>query len=343
MKESYSDYAGFTPSEQSDVMIRLKVLAGEIYKERAYAEYILRQMFPSTAVGEYLDLHAAERGLTRRQATKATGYAAFYPSEETHDSILIPAGTIVSTIAGMRRYVTDSDVTLSASQDYVTAPITAIAEGADYNAVAGMLGIIVTPVIGIGRVVNGSPITGGADTESDEALRARVKASYETISNGANAAYYQSLAMSVSGIGSASVVGGARGAGTVNVYVLGSDGSTVTAAKLSEVQTLLSAERELNVDVRACHPEEIDISLYIRLKVQPGYSFNAVADQVRSAVEDFIDGLGIGRDVLLCEIGELIYHIKGVADYKFLESYGSDCAISNAQFACADVITVREV
>ena len=120
MKQSYTGYAGFTPSDQSDVMIRLRVLAGEIYSERAYAEYILRQMFPSTATGEYLDRHAAERGLTRKPAVKAHGAVAFFPVEQTHGDILIPAGTVVCTDTDLHRYVTDSDVVLEYKNNQYT-------------------------------------------------------------------------------------------------------------------------------------------------------------------------------------------------------------------------------
>ena len=341
MKESYISYAGFEPQEQSDIMIRLRVLAAEIFKERAYAAFVLRQMFPSTAVGEYLDRHAAQRGLERKQATKASGSVTFFPSEEVHDTIRIPAGTVVCSYLDMRRFATDSEAILTPEDDRIFVPVTAVEPGADFNVNGGTVTIIVTPVAGIGRVTNVLPFHNGTDTESDDALRARLTESYANISNGANAAYYKRLATSVSGVAYASVVGGT--AGTVKVYVLGDGGEPLSPAKLNEVQALLTEGRALNATVTALEPEEIEVSLYIRLKVKAGYDFNTVANEVRQAVVDFINGLGIGRDVLLSEIGEVIYHIKGVADYRFLESYGSDCPISDAQYACADNIIVSEV
>ena len=342
MKESYVNYAGIDLHEESDVMIRLKVLAAEIYKERAYGEYILRQMFPSTAVGEYLDLHAAERGLTRKPATKAGGNVWFYPAEETHETILIPAGTVVCSYIDMHRFTTDADATLNAGDERVLVHITAVEPGADYNVRAGTITMIVTPVPGIGEVYNSFPYSNGADTESDDDLRARVTDSYVNIGNGANAAYYKSLAMSVSCVADASVVGLARGAGTVDVYVIGANGEELNTTQMNEVQALLTQNRELNVDVRACAPEMIEVSLYIRLQVKPGYDFDAVAAEVQQTVTGFINNLGIGRDLKLSEVGEVIYHIKGVSDYHFTESYGSDCLISNAQYAYADHIVVRE-
>ena len=343
MKESYSGYAGFTPKENSDVCMRLKVLAGEIYKEHAYAEYILRQMFPTTAVGEYLDRHAAQRGLTRKPAVKARGNVQFFPASEDHGDILIPAGTVVCTYKNLSRYVTDSDVTLSSGQNYALVPITAAEEGAAGNANGGTVTILVTPIAGIGRIYNGSLIRGGCDMETDEELRARLLDSFINISNGTNAAYYKRIAMEVSGVASVSVVGCARGAGTVDVYVLGADAENLTPAKRAEVQELLTQARELNVDVRVCDPEDVEISLYIRLTVEAGYDFNTVASEVQQNVKRFINSLGVGRDLLLSEVGEVVWHTKGVKDYKFLESYGSDQLIPPTKYAYADNhIVVRE-
>lgn len=343
MKESYIGYAGFAPQEQSDIMIRLKALAAELYKEHVYAEHLLRQMFPSTATGEYLDSHAAERGLSRKQATKAHGTVFFYAAEEEHGAILIPAGTTLMTYTDLNRYTTDSDVILPENEQRVLASITAVKAGEEYNALGGTVTILATPIAGIGRVHNGSLIVGGTDTESDEELRARVLDSYVNISNSTNAAYYKRLAMSVNGVASASVVGCARGAGTVDVYVLGPEGEDVTASQLAQVQTLLTHERELNVDVRACRPEPLGITVYIFLQVEAGYDFETVADEVETAVEDFVNNLGIGRDVLLSEIGEVIHHIAGVRNYRFAQEYGADCTVFPSQYAYAEHVVVNEV
>lgn len=342
MKESYINYAGAIPGEESDVMIRLRTLAAEIVKERAYAEYILRQMFPSTATGEYLGLHAAQRGITRRPATKTTGTVTFFPADEDHGTILIPAGTVLCAHTNMCRFVTDSDVTLEEGEDRVRARVTAAQAGARYNVKGGTVTMMVTPIAGIASVSNGTPFSGGADTESDDDLRERVRDSYVHISNGTNASYYKSIAMSVSGVASASVVGCGRGAGTVDVYVIGENGMSLSTDQMAQVQALLTEGRELNVDVRACEPDTIEVSLYIRLKIKPGYDFATVSEEVRQAVVSFIDNLGIGRDLKLSEVGEVIYHIRGVDDYHFLKEYGGDCPVTDFQIVSADNIILRE-
>ena len=311
------------PQNESDVMLRMRVLAGEIYTQRVYADYILRQMFPSTAVGEYLDAHAAQRGLTRKVGTKAVGRALFYAPAEEHDDVLIPAGTVVSTADGLR-FVADSDTILHDGDLAVTVNVTAAHPGSAYNIIGNRLTVMVTPVMGIESVRNTVSFSGGTDDESDEQLRERIADSFRNISNGANAAYYHSVAMSVDGVYTASV-----------------EGASVTLDKLRDVQAALDEKREVNVDVRAVRATAMSVNLYIRLTAAEGYDFDTVAEKVQAAVTDYINALGVGKDLWLSEVGEVIYHIEGVESYKFLETYGSDREVPPSRYALAGNILVR--
>lgn len=341
MVESYTGYSGSAPSPESDIMIRLRVLAGEIYEARVNAEYIKRQIFASTATGEYLDRHAAERGLSRKAATCASGRVYFFAQQMDHDDILIPAGTEVCSPSDRLRFTTIGDSVIEAGDECVSVRVAAAAPGAAGNARVGAVTVLVTPVIGVGRVSNTNPFSGGADAESDDELRARVIDSYVNISNGANAAYYKGIALSVDGVYSASVVGRGRGNGTVDVYISGR-GTQASAAVKQRVQALLNEGRELNVDVLARDPSAVEVTLYIRLAVEDGYDFSSVAEQTRSAVSGYIASLGIGADVLLSRIGEVIRSVGGVRDYHFVESYGSDRTIDDNAYAVAGTITIRE-
>ena len=341
MIENYRELSGFAPENESDIMLRLRVLAGEIFKERVYAEYIMRQMFPITAEGEYLEEHAAQRNLTRKVAAKAIGTVTFSTSAEEHGDIIIPAGTVVCTTVDMKRYVTNNDAVITEGTQTGNAAVTAAEAGSAYNVAADTVGIIVTPVLGVDGVTNTSRISGGTNAETDEQLRERIKDSYANISNGTNEAYYRSVAMSVSGVYSASVVGRARGAGTVDVYAC-AKGSSLSSDKLRQIQELLDDARELNVDVHVLNPAIARINLYIKLTVAEGYDFNTVANEVKDEVSEYINSLGLGKDVLLSNIGEVIYHVKGVAGYKFLESYGSDRTIRPSQYTAAGNITVSD-
>ena len=340
MLSAYEEESGFRPGNESDVMLRLRVLAGELYRGHVYAEFIMRQMFPSTATGEYLEEHARQRGLSRRNGTCAAGSVTFTAADEVHDDILIPAGTEVCTGEELLRFATVRDVVLNSQNQQAPAEVTAVQPGSAYNAAPRTVNIIVTPVLGIAQVVNPSSFRGGTDDESDERLRERVIDSYRNVLNGANAAYYRAVAMSVDGVYDASAVGCVRGEGTVDVYAC-ARGPALSADTVSVIQALLDVKREVNVDVRAFAASALYISLYIILTVKEGYSFGTVASAVESAVRAYVNGLGIGHDLKLSSVGEVIYHVEGVADYRFVESYGSDRIVPPDKFTRATTILVR--
>ena len=58
MLAAYEAETGFVPDEASDISIRLRVLASQIHSAAETGKWLLRQMFFSTAEGEFLDRHA---------------------------------------------------------------------------------------------------------------------------------------------------------------------------------------------------------------------------------------------------------------------------------------------
>mgnify|MGYP000075605131 FL=1 len=77
MKNAYELETGDSFNEVSDIAIRLKVLAGEIFKLQTNLEWWKRQMFAVSASGECLDKLASQRGIERKKAMKSTGEITF--------------------------------------------------------------------------------------------------------------------------------------------------------------------------------------------------------------------------------------------------------------------------
>lgn len=61
MKAEYILQSRYEFDEASDCAIRMRVLAGEIFNAVSNAEWLKKQMFISTASGEYLDYFASQR------------------------------------------------------------------------------------------------------------------------------------------------------------------------------------------------------------------------------------------------------------------------------------------
>ena len=55
MSEKYTAESGFEIDPSSDIAIRLRVLAGEIYNAGCSLDWLKRQMFADTATGETLE------------------------------------------------------------------------------------------------------------------------------------------------------------------------------------------------------------------------------------------------------------------------------------------------
>ena len=59
MKIRYKQLSSYDVPELSDIDIRMRVLAGEIYNDEVNLEFVKRQIFCSTATGDYLDYRRA--------------------------------------------------------------------------------------------------------------------------------------------------------------------------------------------------------------------------------------------------------------------------------------------
>lgn len=343
MKEEYFRLSNNKVQDLSDIDIRMRVLAGEIYKDEVNLEFIKNQMFAKTAIGEYLDLHASDRGLTRKESVKATGKVKFYITLPIEENIVIPKGTIVST-SGTKayRFVTDEESVLPAGNTSVTVNCTAEEGGKDSNISAKQINVIVTTVNNIETVTNTQGFSGGADRESDEDLRKRILDTYISVSNGTNKAYYKKLAMSVSGVTDANVVPKVRGVGTVDVYI-DTNKTTPSQSLVSKVQRLMDTERELNVDVKVFPAEKYGITLTFSVKLKDGYDYDTVKEKVISQLHKYINSLSIGESVLGTKLGAEIIGVEGVYDFRWASYANSSFSVPENSYASLETIYISEV
>ena len=61
MEQVYLEQAGFVPQADSDLGIRLRVLAGEVYNLHSGILWLNREAFPQTATGERLEQDVYKR------------------------------------------------------------------------------------------------------------------------------------------------------------------------------------------------------------------------------------------------------------------------------------------
>ena len=340
MLEKYSSLTGFVPDKMSDIGIRLSVLAQEIYSNAVNIEWLKKQMFFSTAQGEYLDMHGEPRGIVRRKATKSQGEVTFFINEEAEEDIHIPAGVLLGCRGeSLLRFETTASCVIEAGKTSVTVPAQSVGEGKDCNVAPGEISVLATKPGGVHGVTNSKSFVGGCDTESDESLRNRIRNSINTPPNGTNCAYYKSLAESIDGVSSAQVVPKGRGVGTVDVYIA-ADGTEVSDDTVVKVQELISSEREVNVDAKVLKATPVSVSVYMWMKAKTGYDYEKVKDACIQVLEAYIQSRGVGEDVLMCHICDCVAHVEGVSEYALVPQLNGDVRNIVGNFPVAGPIEI---
>lgn len=330
MKSAYEQESGNTFNEASDIAIRLKVLAGEIYNTQINMEWMKRQMFAESATGECLNKLAVQRGIERKPAQKSVGELTFFISEPVDHDIHIPRGTVAATLDDVPvRYVTTENEEIASGNTLVSIYAEAEEAGSRGNVGIGKVVAGVSMPAEIERVSNREQFAGGTDEETDEQLRNRIRDSYLRLPNGTNSAYYEQLALTVNGISKACAAGKTRGAGTVDVFVSG-NGERASSQAVAEAQALISGKRELNVDVRVESATMVEYDLDVIVYKKSQFSADEVREKCDGAFREYVNSLDIGAKLFLSGIGKALLDTECIGNYEFSEDM-EDITIGKSQ------------
>ena len=342
MKAKFTELSGATVNDDSDVGIRMKVLAGEVLSLQSNAQWLKNQMFAQTATGMQLDYLATERGITRKPATHASGTLTFSRDTALGYAVEIPAGTVCST-SGTEpiRVVTTQSAILPEDALSVTVPARSESAGATQNTGIGSVKVMITPPAAITAVMNEDAFIGGLDAEGDDELRERIIESYRNISNGTNSAFYSEQALKHEEIYSASVVAKERGVGTVDIYIAGRGGLPDDSV-IEELQAEISELRELNVDVKVNKAQAIEVAVGVDIAVKAGYSFEEIKQQCIANITEYFSTLKIGEPCLVAAIGNAVYTVPGVENYYIVSSISTDRYMSAKQLAVIGAVQISE-
>lgn len=247
----------------NNVAVSARVIGGAVWEPFAFLDYISRQAFAATAEGRFLERHAAEYGMARLAATYATGSVTLTGD----DGVVVPAGLILVRADGIEYETTTGGVTASGE---VTVDVRAATAGKAGNAAAG---VVLTLSAALDRIIDDATVAAagigaGADTESDESLRARVLFRKRMPPHGGAAHDYVAWAREVNGVTRVFVdpVTAANGRTSVGVYFLMDDGyanGIPQAADVAAVAAYIDALRPAGavVDVAAPVAQTIAITI----------------------------------------------------------------------------------
>lgn len=340
LKQHFFEAGGIAVAEGGDMCLRLMAVAAEIFTLEAQCRYALGQAFPQTAEGEHLDYHAAVRALERRKAAKAQGQLKFYAAGTAAAELTVPAGTQCLDAFG-RVFVTDEEGLIPKGGDSCLVDAHALAEGEQGNAPAGSIVFIRLTPPGIERVENPADFSGGCGEEDDDSLRGRVLASYRRLPNGANAAWYETLALDTEGVEKVVVLPRERGRGTVDI-VFSAAGGVPGDELIQQVQQTFDKHREICVDVLVRTPQVKTVNIAASVKAAQGYSFDSVSAHVESALREYFGGHRLGEGVYKAKLLALIMGIEGVENCS-LSSPAEDIAADKIGLPVVGAISISEV
>ena len=313
--ETFAQRAGFRPEEGCDLSVRLWAAAAQLQALEMQGDWVLDQSFPQTAQGIYLDRHGQMRGLTRRPAAKAVGTLRFSVRTPASADLTIPADTVCMT-EGEVRFRTIQPAVLKAGMLTAEAPAEALEGGAAGNAAPGAVCILTACPLAVTGCTNPAAFSGGVDAEGDGEFRKRILESYQRLPNGANAAWYEQTAISFGGVAAARAVGRARGIGTVDVYVTAESGIP-SESLLTDLEAELQKKREIAVDVAVKAPTVRPVDVTVAVAAREGWVFSEVKSAVEQSLTSFFTGRLLGRPVRLAELGNRLYGLEGVENYRF--------------------------
>lgn len=342
VEELYSDMlsdftarTGMEIAGGGDLSARLYAAAAQIYGLYVQADWVNRQCFPQTAQGEYLDHHAQLRALERKAASCAQGVVRFYGDGASTMDRDIPAGTVCMT-PGLVRFATTQDGVLVAGESHVDIPVQALEPGAGGNVIAGSVRVLSAAPVGVTGCTNPQAMSGGADAEGDEQLRARILDSFLRLPNGANAAFYEQGALSFDEVVAAVALPRSRGVGTVDVVVATAQG-VPEQELLERLNEYFRERREIAVDVAACAPQTVTVDVSVRIE---SADMEQAAAQVEQALRDWFSGQRLGENVLRAKLGSLIFAVDGVENYTLSQPV-ADVAVEKSQLPVLGTVTVE--
>lgn len=272
-----------------------KVIGGMMFELHQRLAFVERQKFASTADGEYLDRHAAEIGLSRNPAAKATGNVTFTST----GALSVGPGAIVSRTDGARFVVTVGGSRNSAGT--LTLPVIAEVAGKAGVTLEGSPLSVVTGTVGTSTVaVAAGGLVGGADLEPDGeyyttdlgTLRGRVLFRKRFPPHGGAPPDYVEWALETPGVTRVYVERQWNGSGTVRMFPL-TDGATSngipSTAILTAVRQTMDLKAPAGAAVTVSAPTALPIDIIVS-GLDP--STVAVQEAIRAELRDTFARLG---------------------------------------------------
>lgn len=227
MPDSYSKFKGTWLWEM------LKAFAIKIYELLQLLAGTADKLNIENLKGDELDAYVRQwTDITRKPAQRASGYV------QVTGNGTIYSGTLVASENAQYEVVSDVIVNGTAC-----VPIVAVESGEQGNAASGTVTELITSNANITSITNTEAIEGGADEETDEALRDRYYLRISMPATSGNKAHYILWALECAGVGGAKASRDTVIDNKVNLYICGNGGEAADSAAVKLVQNYIDPNK----------------------------------------------------------------------------------------------------
>ena len=279
-----------------------------------------KQAFITTATEDiYIDKHANQFGVYRREAGKASGEVTIKGKQGT----IIPLGSIVINKTGFK-YVTLHDLLLD-STGTGTVKIEALEGGTIGNCQELEVNSFEIYDANLYSVANINKIEGGYDIEDNKTLIERVQEKVRQPAHSGNKYDYMQWAKEVPGVGSSSCIDCWAGPGTVKVLISDYNSQMAGAALLKKVKDYIEEYRPVGPEVTVESFKILPLTMDIKVQLQAGIELEDMKNsiiidlKVANSAGKITRISGTDKYISMGLITEVLMHIDGI----------KDCEVSN--------------
>lgn len=286
---------------------------------------------PRFAYGEWLDLHAETRGITRKGATFAEGIITVTGAE----GITIPSGSIFSTesINGEPSvdFITVQDATISETET-VDIKIQCTVAGTIGNVPSNTIVLKSNNISKITSVKNADVLLGGTEEEDDESLRSRIMDydKLQGVSFVGSTSDYKRWAMSVDGVGNAVVISAQDDSGLVTLIITDSEHNPGSDTLCQNVYNYIMRpdnkdERlaPVNAYLSVLPPQTLNFTVTAGVEIDGTTTIEEVKKAFFADMKSYLVTAADDNEVKYSRVYSILSKIKGVVDHKDLLINGS--------------------
>jgi uncharacterized phage protein gp47/JayE len=303
---------------------------------------VLQATRASTSNGPDLDSWMLDFSLTRLPAVPSTGIVTFSRFGASLPAA-VPVGTIVKTADGSLGFSVAEDPNISIWQGNAAAyllptgvasadlPVVCSTSGLAGNVLAGTITVIAASLPGIDQVNNASPLSNGADAESDQAFRSRFQSYLATRSRATLLAVQNAIANVQQDLDVAieenTAPDGTVRAGSFLVIV--DDGTGYpSSGLLSIVASAVESVRPIGTTFAVVAPQVLTVNVTLTAVIALAAAASQSISSIQNYIAIYLDSLPIGRGASVTRVAQNAYLAgSGIENVAAIQLNGSSSDI----------------